>query len=89
MRTARRLVRAGEASDPIRAWLALSAIRRLRRSTEAAEPEREIGELVEASGASRVRAICGVGPIVAAKILGETRWGLKVLESLGPSYQPR
>lgn len=73
LRTARRLVRAGEASDPIRAWLALSAIRRLKAiDAEAAELEREIGELVEASGASRVRAICGVGPIVAAKILGET-----------------
>lgn len=34
--------------------------------------EREIGALVEATGATRLRAICGVGPIVAGKLLGET-----------------
>ena len=28
--------------------------------------------MVEASGASRLPAICGIGPIVAAKILGAT-----------------
>ncbi len=73
LRTARRLVRQGEAADPIRARLALSAIRRLKAiDAEAAELEREIGEAVEATGASRLRAICGVGPIVAGKILGET-----------------
>ena len=65
-RTARRLVRAGEASDPIRARLALTAIRRLKViDTGAAELEREIGELVEASGVSRLRAVCGVGPITS------------------------
>jgi len=70
---ARRLVRAAEASDPVRARLALAAIRRLRAvEAEAGELEAEIRALVDASGAPRLRAICGVGPIVAAKILGET-----------------
>lgn len=73
LRTARRLVRASGGSDPIRTRLALGAIRRLKAiDAEAAEFEREIGELVEASGAARLRAICGVGPIVAGKLLGET-----------------
>jgi transposase len=73
LRTARRLVRAAEATDRIRARLALRAIRRLGAiDAEATELEREIGELVEASGAARLRAICGVGPIVAGKLLGET-----------------
>lgn len=73
LRTARRLVRANEAADPIRARLALGAIRRLKViDAEAAGLEHEIGEVVEATGASRLRAICGVGPIVAGKLLGET-----------------
>ncbi len=73
LRTARRLVRAGEVTDPIRARLAIGAIRRLKAiDAEAAVLEREIAERVEVTGASRLRAICGVGPIVAAKILGET-----------------
>ncbi len=73
LRTARRLIRGAAASDPIRARLALMAIRRLKAiDVEASELEREIADMVEASGASRLRAICGVGPIVAAKILGET-----------------
>lgn len=71
--TARRLIRGAAASDPIRARLALLAVRRLKAiDTEAVELEREIGGMVEASGAARLRAICGVGPIVAAKLLGET-----------------
>jgi transposase len=73
LRTARRLVRAAEATDPIRARLALGAIRRLKAiDAEAAELEHEIGDMVEATGASRLQSICGVGSIVAAKILGET-----------------
>jgi len=73
LRTARRLVRAGAATDPIRARLALGAIRRLKAiDAEAAELEHEIAGMVEATGATSLRAICGVGPIVAGKILGET-----------------
>ena len=73
LRRARRLVRAAEASDPVRARLALEAIRRLRAvEAEAGELEADIRALVDASGAPRLLAICGVGPIVAAKILGET-----------------
>jgi transposase len=73
LRTARRLIRGAAVSDPIRARLALTAIRRLKTiDVEASELEREIAEMVEASGTSRLRAICGVGPIVAGKILGET-----------------
>jgi transposase len=73
LRTARRLVRGAQVSDPIRARLALRAIRRLTAiNAEASELEREIGALVEATGATRLRAICGVGPIVAGKLLGET-----------------
>jgi len=73
LRTARRLVRQGQPEDPIRARLALAAIRRLKLiEAEAADLEAEIREAVEATGANRLLAVCGVGPIVAAKILGET-----------------
>ena len=68
-----RLTRQARATDPIRARIALGAIRRLRQiETEAGELEAEIRSLVEASESNRLLAVCGVGPIVAAKILGET-----------------
>lgn len=73
LRTAARLVRQGQAADPIRARLALAAIRRLRSiEADAADLEAEIRATVAATGPTRLLAICGVGPIVAAKILGET-----------------
>jgi transposase len=73
LRTAQRLVRAGQAADPIRARLALAGIRRLKLiETEAGDLEAEIRAAVAATGANRLLAVCGVGPIVAAKILGET-----------------
>jgi transposase len=68
-----RLARQARATDPIRARIALGPIRRLRQvETEAGELEAEIRSLVEASQSNRLLAVCGVGPIVAAKILGET-----------------
>jgi transposase len=73
LRRARRLVRAAEGSDPVRARLALAAIRRLRAvEAEAGALEAEIRALVEASSSPRLLAICGIGSLVAAKLLGET-----------------
>jgi transposase len=40
--------------------------------TEAGDLEAEIRAAMAATGANRLLAVCGVGPIVAAKILGET-----------------
>ncbi|MBX6369437.1 MAG: IS110 family transposase [Rhodospirillales bacterium] len=40
---------------------------------DAGKLEREIRELLRARHCTQLLAICGVGPIVAAKILGETR----------------
>lgn len=65
LQAAGRLARQARATDPIRARIALGGIRRLRQI------EAEIRSLVEASESSRLLAICGVGPLVAARILGE------------------
>lgn len=72
--TARQLILRGQAAEPVRAKLALAAVRRLRqleRETDALEEE--IKAAVSARKPTRLLAICGVGPIIAAKILGETR----------------
>lgn len=54
--------------------MALNAIRRLcQLSREAAELEAEIKTAVAARQPKKLLQICGVGPIMAAKILGETR----------------
>ena len=54
--------------DPIRARIALGGIRRLRQiEAEAGGLEAEIRSLVEASGSARLLAVCGLGPIIAAK----------------------
>ena len=54
--------------------LALAAVRRLRAITcDTDALETEMTTAVAARQATNLLAICGVGPIVAAKILGETR----------------
>lgn len=71
---AKRLVMRGRAVEPVRAKLALAAIGRLRQfEREAADVEVEIKSAIAARQPTRLLGICGVGPIVAAKILGETR----------------
>lgn len=71
---AKRLVMRGRAAEPVRAKLALAAIGRLRQfEREAADVEVEIKSAIAARQPTRLLGICGVGPIVAAKILGETR----------------
>lgn len=72
--TAKRLVMRGRAAEPVRAKLALAAISRLHQlEREADDLEAEIKSAVAARQPTRLLEICGVGPIVAAKILGETR----------------
>ena len=72
--TARRLVLRGRAAEPVRAKLALTAIGRLHQlEREADDLESEIKTAVDARQPARLLGICGVGPIIAAKILGETR----------------
>jgi transposase len=71
--TAKRLVLRGRAPEPVRARLALAAITRLHQlGLEADELETDIKTAVAARQPTRLLAICGVGPIIAAKILGET-----------------
>ncbi len=72
--TAKRLVFKGRSAEPVRAKLALAAITRLHQLTnEADELEADITSAVKARNPSHLLAICGVGHIIAAKILGETR----------------
>lgn len=72
--TAKRLVLRGRAAEPVRGKLALAAISRLRQlEREADDLEAEIKSAVAARQPTRLLEICGVGPIIAAKILGETR----------------
>ncbi len=72
--TAKRLVMRGRAAEPVRAKLALVAISRLHQlEREADDLEAEIKLALAARQPTRLLEICGVGAIVAAKILGETR----------------
>lgn len=72
--TAKRLVFRGRAAEPVRAKLALAAIARLHQlEAEADDLEDEIKTAVAARQPTRLLEVCGVGPIIAAKILGETR----------------
>lgn len=72
--TAKRLVMRGRAAEPVRAKLALAAISRLHQlEREADDLEAEIKLALAARQPTRLLEICGVGAIVAAKILGETR----------------
>lgn len=72
--TAKRLILEGRLAEPVRARLALAAITRLRQlDGEARQLELDIITAVQARRPTQLLAIKGVGPIVAAKILGETR----------------
>jgi transposase len=74
LRRARVVARRATRHDPTRGRLALQALDRLAAlERDAGKLEREIKELLEARGCTHLLAIRGVGPIVAAKILGETR----------------
>jgi transposase len=74
VRRARAIARRATTHDPVRGRLALQALDRLTAlERDAGELEREIGDLLRVRGCTHLLAIRGVGPIVAAKILGETR----------------
>jgi transposase len=74
IRRARTLAGRASNHDPVRGRLAAQALDRLTTlERDAATLEREIRELLRARGCAHLLRICGVGPIVAAKILGETR----------------
>jgi transposase len=61
-------------SDPTRARLALAAVKRLNAiRDETAALETDINSELEQRRPTNLLAICGVGPLVAAKILGEVR----------------
>jgi transposase len=71
---ARRLASRGRTTDRVRSTLACSAIARLRSlAGETAALEREITASLDRAAPANLLAICGVGPLVAAKILGEVR----------------
>jgi transposase len=73
LHVAARLTGRARKSDPIRVQLARAAIRRLRAlDRDAAELEKQITATLEALAPKNLLAVCGVGPLVAAKILGET-----------------
>lgn len=66
--------RAARQRDPLRGRLAVEALDRLAAlERDAGTLEREIRDLLLLRGCTHLTAIRGVGPIVAAKILGETR----------------
>ena len=80
---AKRLMVKARAVEPVRAKLALAAINRLHAlDREAAALERDITVALHARQATHLLAIHGVGPIIAAKILGETR-GVERFRSAG------
>jgi transposase len=71
---ARRLAVRGRSTDPVRSTLACAAITRLRSlAGEMAALEREIIAGLDRAAPANLLAICGVGSLVAAKILGEVR----------------
>jgi transposase len=72
--TAAMLSRRGRAQDPMRGRLALAAIRRLRQlAVEIAELDDDIQALLASRSTTHLRAICGVGTLVAGKLLGEVQ----------------
>jgi transposase len=74
VRRAKAVARRATRHDPLRGRLALQALDRLTAlERDARELEREISALLKARNCSNLLAIRGVGPIVAAKLLGETR----------------
>ena len=73
LRRARSLALKGRATDLVRAKLALSAIRRLHALTvEIKAMETDIAAALELRPHQHLMGITGVGPLVAAKLLGET-----------------
>jgi len=71
---ARSLALRARKSDPILAKLALAAIRRLNAlREEQADLEKDIHGELEQRSTTHLQSIPGVGPLVAAKILGEVR----------------
>jgi transposase len=71
---ARSLALKARKTDPTRAKLALAAVRRLNTlRDEQAGMEQEINTQLRRLQPTHLRAIPGVGPLVAAKILGEVR----------------
>jgi transposase len=71
---ARRLASRARGTDRVRSALACSAIARLRSlGSEIASLEREITASLDEAAPASLLGICGVGPLVAAKILGEVR----------------
>jgi transposase len=71
---ARRLALKARARDAVRCRLALAALRRLRGiETELSALEAEITALIQIVAPQNLLGVPGVGPIVAAKLLGETR----------------
>jgi transposase len=74
VRRARAIAKRSVQQDPTRGRLAVQALDRLAAlERDAGKLEREIRELLRVRGCTHLLAIRGVGPIVAAKILGETR----------------
>ena len=72
--TAKRLILSGRAAEPVRARLALAAVKRLHDlDTEIHTLDADIATALAAHHPTRLLGICGVGPLIAAKILGETR----------------
>ncbi len=71
---ARRLASRARRTDRVRSTLACAAISRLRLlSGEIGALERELTAALDREAPANLLAICGVGPLVAAKILGEAR----------------
>lgn len=74
VRRARSIARRAAQHDPTRGRLALQALDRVAVLERDADGlEQEIKDLLKTRGCTHLLAIRGVGPIVAAKILGETR----------------
>jgi transposase len=76
VRRARAIAKRSIAHDPVRGRLAVQALDRLAAlelARVAGKLEREIRELLRIRGCTHLLAIRGVGPIVPATILGETR----------------
>jgi transposase len=74
VRRAQAVARRAQRHDPIRGRLALDALARLTAlERDAGKLEREISQLLKARGCANLLAIRGVGTIVAATIVGETR----------------
>lgn len=70
--TAARLARRARGRDPIRVRLALAAIRRLRQlRREISELDHDIATVLAGRPTHHLESVCGVGTLVAGKLLGE------------------